>query len=272
MIDSLSEVFDEYPNPFYIVRPLIANGISEDFTYVYVNHAFCDFLNRKKEDLLDRKFSEAFSRMGERPWLDLFAQVVVEQKATYLDGISHVIGRRLFTQMFPVKPDLCACIITDSEAVWNFQQEAIELRKKANCDFLTGFYNRFYLKELTEDPKLQQGLGVTYLDINNLKRTNDTQGHAAGDQLIVKVARMLREFYESSMIFRMGGDEFVVLTPGQDQEGFFRLSREVQSIFDREDLVAMGYDYFPKVQDIRLCIENCDAKMYARKKYMKSLR
>jgi diguanylate cyclase (GGDEF)-like protein len=269
MLDSLSAVFDEYPNPFYVVRPLMAEGVAEDFTYVYVNHAFCDFLGREKAQLLDHQFSEAFARTGERPWLDLFGQVVTEQKTIYQDGISHVIGRRLFTQLFPVKPDMCACIITDSQAVWNFQQEAIELRKQANCDYLTGFYNRFYLKELTEDPKLQQGLGVTYLDINNLKHTNDTQGHAAGDQLIVKVARMLQELYQNSMIFRMGGDEFVVLTPERTQEDFNRLSGQAQAAFAQENLAAVGCEYFQNVDDIRLCIENCDAKMYARKKSMK---
>jgi GGDEF domain-containing protein len=67
----------------------------------------------------------------------------------------------------------------------------------------------------------------------------------------------------------MGGDEFVVLTPERTQEDFNRLSGQAQAAFAQENLAAVGCEYFQNVDDIRLCIENCDAKMYARKKSMK---
>ncbi|GLY28256.1 sensor domain-containing diguanylate cyclase [Kineosporia sp. NBRC 101731] len=59
------------------------------------------------------------------------------------------------------------------------------------------------------------------VDVNGLKRVNDTAGHAAGDQLLISVARLLMQHFSpliGSMTARVGGDEFVVLVPNHSVE------------------------------------------------------
>jgi diguanylate cyclase (GGDEF)-like protein len=270
MAIKLSSVFDEYPNPFYIVKPIIANGKSEDFVYEYVNNAFCFFLGRNRDELMGRKFGEVFGT-GEEFWLNSFMDVAVGCKHLFINNVSTVINRKLYTELFHVEPDMCGCIIHDYEEVADSisATENEILRRKANTDFLTGFYNRFYLNELKNDFSGKTNVGFSYIDINNLKAVNDLLGHSSGDELIKKVADNLREYFDGSFIFRVGGDEFVVITYGLDKDSFIRLAKQAKEFFSKDDLAAVGYKFYEKVDDFDACIGACDDLMYKHKKIMK---
>lgn len=79
-------------------------------------------------------------------------------------------------------------------------------------DPLTGFFNRNYFShnaETLRHGRYPQALVVA--DLNNLKRVNDANGHAAGDALIRLFAQCMREQFPGAMFFRIGGDEFLAL-------------------------------------------------------------
>jgi diguanylate cyclase (GGDEF)-like protein len=267
----LAEVFDEYPNPFYIVKPLGEGGKADDFEYVYANQAFSQFVGRSQEELMGHRYQECFEQEGEKPWLDLFAEVAKHVKHTYVEEVSEIIQKRMYTEAFHIEPNLCACIIHDSRDVKQpvCSQENEELRYKASRDYLTGFYNRFSLKELHGRIAKEENIGITYLDINDLKVTNDTLGHEAGDELILLISNMIRSYYEDSMVFRVGGDEFVIVTIGQEEEEFLELSVRSRKVFEERDLASLGYQFYPKVDNLKRCIAQCDALMYERKKQLK---
>lgn len=93
-----------------------------------------------------------------------------------------------------------------------------ELLRMAHHDTLTGLPNRSRLH--TElDRLLQQpgdaGVAVLFLDLDRFKSVNDTYGHAAGDRVLVQVARALEgALRPGDLVARLGGDEFVVCCPG----------------------------------------------------------
>jgi diguanylate cyclase (GGDEF)-like protein len=267
----LKVALDNYPNPFYIVRPIVIDGVSEDFEYIYANEAFCLFLGWNREELVGHSYVECFKMPGEQQWLDTFMQAAVGNRHEYVDHVSVVINRKMYTEVFHIEPDMCGCIIHDFQYVADeaLAHENRELRHKANYDFLTDFYNRFYLKELSAEISRKENVGITFLDINNLKETNDNYGHAAGDRLIRRVADTLRSSYKDSLFFRMGGDEFLVITIGQDEEKFLDMSDRNRKLFEEQSLAALGYHFYEKIEDLQACIEECDALMYERKKYLK---
>jgi diguanylate cyclase (GGDEF)-like protein len=168
---------------------------------------------------------------------------------------------------------MCGCIIHDFEAVYDDLQiqEDEALRRKANCDFLTGFYNRFYLNEMHNIFNHKINTGITFLDINNLKVTNDTQGHQAGDELIVKISNMIRSLYSDSIVFRIGGDEFVIITEGRTEEDFVKMSDNAKAFFEKNNLAAIGYRYYERIYNLKECVEECDKLMYDEKRYMKGM-
>jgi diguanylate cyclase (GGDEF)-like protein/PAS domain S-box-containing protein len=92
-----------------------------------------------------------------------------------------------------------------------------ELERRATFDALTGCYNRGAILELLEHELERDdvaSIGVVYVDLDKFKPVNDTLGHAAGDELLARVAERLRELTRrGDSVGRLGGDEFLLLLP-----------------------------------------------------------
>ncbi len=105
-----------------------------------------------------------------------------------------------------------------------------EVKKAESIDSLTGLLSRKEgEKSITLSMKQQPGC-LAFIDLDNLKRTNDTMGHLAGDYALRTVGEVLSEHGQDAVILRMGGDEFVYYMPGADKaEAEARISRIIDS-------------------------------------------
>ena len=97
------------------------------------------------------------------------------------------------------------------------------IAKLASEDPLTALYNRrafrIKLQELSE-AATPQPFAVLFMDMDRFKVVNDTIGHRAGDQLLIKIAERLRSVLEpTATLARLGGDEFAILVPGSACRG-----------------------------------------------------
>ncbi|HEY6747026.1 MAG TPA: diguanylate cyclase, partial [Mycobacteriales bacterium] len=112
-----------------------------------------------------------------------------------------------------------------------------ELRRTALTDPLTGLGNRLLLVDrlrkwiaaLDGGPDSRhRHVAVIAVDLDGLKRVNDTYGHATGDELLRETARRLRSVVrDRDLVARLGGDEFVLLCAGVDTEGASRLAERI---------------------------------------------
>lgn len=104
-----------------------------------------------------------------------------------------------------------------------------QIRNQALHDPLTGLSNRRELfnrfgHELARARRGGQPLGVCLMDLDHFKRINDTHGHGVGDDVLVRVASVLRRcLRETDVIGRIGGEEFVLLLPETDASGADRV-------------------------------------------------
>jgi diguanylate cyclase (GGDEF)-like protein/PAS domain S-box-containing protein len=101
---------------------------------------------------------------------------------------------------------------------------AEELAYAADHDALTGLPNRSLLhnrlhQAIARAQRRQESFALLFLDLDRFKEVNDAMGHAAGDAVLVEVARRLTDTVrEEDTIARLGGDEFVVLLEGPSQQ------------------------------------------------------
>jgi diguanylate cyclase (GGDEF)-like protein len=98
------------------------------------------------------------------------------------------------------------------------------LRELAETDYLTGAHNRrYFMERLNEEAERMARGGLAFtvalIDVDNFKAVNDRHGHAAGDEVLCRLARLCRADLRSLDTFaRFGGEEFAVLLPQTDME------------------------------------------------------
>lgn len=152
-------------------------------------------------------------------------------------------------------------------------QRALKLTERVAIDEMTGLYNRnHYLEMLTNGYTDVNEIAVVFWDINELKETNDTKGHEAGDELICAVGGVIRQITDDDAdAYRIGGDEFVMIIPGGTEESAVRKAEECEALLKKCELEAsasVGYAYGCG-KDILEIVREADQMMYLRKKESK---
>ena len=102
-------------------------------------------------------------------------------------------------------------MMLQSENEKNLIEKEILSTGIAHHDILTGLLNRYAFEEKLANDTGTSSMGVVYADVNALKYTNDRSGHKAGDQLLCDFSRLLLSFFRADDVYRISGDEFVVL-------------------------------------------------------------
>ena len=116
-----------------------------------------------------------------------------------------------------------------------------ELEQMSYSDQLTKLGNRFAMERYVAEVPRGASFGVVYCDITGLKKVNDTLGHQAGDQLILRAAEVLREEFSDYGLFRIGGDELLALCAGIDEAELQQRVDNMKADMEQKDVVmAVG--------------------------------
>jgi diguanylate cyclase (GGDEF)-like protein/PAS domain S-box-containing protein len=110
-------------------------------------------------------------------------------------------------------------------------------------DSLTGLYNRRFFEEELKRMNVKRNLPISLViaDVNGLKLANDAFGHAAGDMLLQKAAKIMkRECRADDVIARIGGDEFVILLPKTDYEQASLIVKRMNENMAKEKMLGNG--------------------------------
>ena len=151
---------------------------------------------------------------------------------------------------------------------------------KAYVDVMTGLQNKHayvdYEAKLNHDIDAGKPteFAVVVLDINDLKHLNDTEGHRKGDALIMAAAKSITEVFAHSSIYRVGGDEFVVIAEGEDYRNIDALLDEIaernrRNLVSRDVVLACGMARYEDDLKVSAVFERADVAMYRNKKQLK---
>ncbi|WP_297450891.1 diguanylate cyclase [Ferrovum sp.] len=208
----VQSIINALPVPIFVKN---SKGI-----YVYCNVPFEKYVGRKIDeivgrgvhDLWDAELAKVYHEADNR----LFrtgGEEQYEAKVKYADGTIHdVIFHKA---VFPFSDEnYMAGAILDISARKSAERE---LERIALTDSLTGVANRYHLYATLDDAcrkaaRQNHMIAVMGIDLDGFKEVNDTYGHLAGDEVLVKTAGRIRDsIRESDLLARPGGDEFIVV-------------------------------------------------------------
>ena len=144
-----------------------------------------------------------------------------------------------------------------------------QLQTLNKMDLLTGVMNRNAMNSRIAaagraGDETNGPMGVIFADMNGLKYTNDHHGHSAGDLLLKNAAMILQNTFIGDEIYRVGGDEFLILLQDTDEEEMRRKIAEMKKKAEMFDNVrfAAGYSLVRPGMDLREALAEADARMY----------
>ena len=158
-----------------------------------------------------------------------------------------------------------------------------QARIEANIDALTGVKNRnayrVYEERLNAQIEMDRApeFAIVLLDVNDLKKVNDNEGHKAGDQFLRDACKIICTTFKRSPVFRVGGDEFVTLCQGDD---FARLDELYQLMSQHNEdaienggiVIAVGVSCYEHDEKVAQVYERADQRMYENKRHLKEKR
>lgn len=136
------------------------------------------------------------------------------------------------------------------------------LTKKSYQDPLTGLNNRLAYDEMLDHLRGKEfPVGVGFLDINGLKWINDTLGHDMGNKVIQKICTILNEHIEQQYIYRISGDEFVMIWPDVDYKVFMSAAKKLEAaLFAEKNIASFGF-VWGKEEDTGIAVRKAEKAM-----------
>jgi diguanylate cyclase (GGDEF)-like protein len=123
-----------------------------------------------------------------------------------------------------------------------------ELLKMSHRDGLTGLYNQAYMqeqleRELARCRRSGHDLSVIMFDVDHFKQVNDKHGHQAGDEVLRRIATLIKDCVRSAdLAARYGGEEFLLILPDSDQKGAFLCAERLRRTVEQEVVHAHQAD------------------------------
>lgn len=161
-------------------------------------------------------------------------------------------------------------------------------QRKAWLDPLTETHNRFFLDEVRQELEASDAGGsIVLIDIDGLKRINDEEGHEEGDRAIWTVANGIKKLVRGNdHVIRWGGDEFLVILPGMDEElarrRFYMLPAKIDEVkqsprpggrtYAKFLAASVGVHPYSRRVSLDVALAQADRVMYERKRAHRELR
>lgn len=257
---------------------LEAGSLSHMFSYLYLVESLYHGFYMIDTQLRPIVWNTGCERLTGIPWQKALAEPaitsLIEYQTRHGQPMSHTdlpiftaaeTGRPMTTELqlkvgekwAPVEiqtipiPDADGQILGFAEIFRNLSDEVEtgtyrDLRMMATRDALTHVANRGELHNQLNrqfkqyiDTGRKDPFSIIFLDVDHFKRANDTYGHAAGDEVLVNLARLLQdETYSGELIARFGGEEFVILCPETRLDDAWQRAERLRNVIAKAQIVA----------------------------------
>ncbi len=211
--------------------------------WTYLNYAALRIYGHSTTAMLGKPFTDFQAPESAQRDVDAFHQVMegrelVQYETVHLNADGQ--PRHISFNARPLKDEHGKIIRITGTARDITEQKVFEheLTYQAQHDSLTGLYNRNYFHNELERlvarlARSANNCALLYLDLDQFKYVNDTQGHASGDRLLIECTKMLkRHVREGDLLARFGGDEFTVLLYNVDERAAMKVAENIRVLFE----------------------------------------
>lgn len=241
------------------------------------------------KERLQRIFSENLYAFAVDEDVSIVKELVAEATET---GYSRRVFRLRGTSGEHTKwiESLCSCrqlkdqsriyytLFMDNTSHVLYEKEILDKQKEledlSQFDTLTNVGNRHSYNRFLDEHrgKVMKETGIVFADMNGLKAVNDEYGHQYGDSVIVGFADILLRNFKRENIFRISGDEYVVILKGISVIDFENMARAFVHEVEEHDVAAIGYKWETTVVDLKQAIYQTEQLMMIQKQryYMKN--
>ena len=259
------------PLAFCIIRLILDKQERPiDWRFEYANDALEELEGVSKETLLSKSFYEIFPD-GDRKWLRHYYECAYNGAVLSIEDISIEVDKWLHIHCFPVEDKgCCACLI---ENVTETRYSDIDStyahvhKIAADVDSMTETWNRnsFEMKVHSLCLNIPENLVCIYFDVNGLHATNNSLGHSYGDRILKTVAHTLSKLWPEE-VYRIGGDEFVVLTNDQFAAALQKMNRAKKILAAEHFYISVGVASLKEQQRVGDMLVEAERNMFADKK------
>lgn len=271
-ISILQTIIDNVPEIiFYKDKNCRYMGANKPCIEFYKALGVTEFIGKKDIDLnLNKDFIETCSK-HDSIVLNTKKQLFIEEKLKSNDNKEYIFE----TIKTPIinENDVLG-IVGVARNITTRKEEEEKLRYLSYTDVLTGLYNRTFFDEkvdcLIRNKRFP--IGIIMGDINGLKIVNDTFGHILGDKLIKKISQIIKTSCNNNeLIFRWGGDEFIILIPNVYDRNCEKLIEDINLGLNNNSSekiplsMSMGYSLINDEKSVDKALMEAEEKLYRQK-------
>ncbi|MDQ3929503.1 MAG: diguanylate cyclase, partial [Chloroflexota bacterium] len=224
-----------------------------DGQWLRVNKALTGIIGYSEDELLTRTFQDITHPDDLEADLELVARLLrgeiasYDMEKRYIHKEGHTVWALLSVSLVRHVSGQPLNFISQIQDITERKQLEDKLNKLATYDELTDLYNRRAIlqrlhEEIARSRRYQQPVSLVLLDVDHFKTVNDTYGHDVGDEVLRRLAQLLREHVRGvDFPARFGGEEFAVVLPNTDLQGARRAADHLRQLLVRTPVsVTLG--------------------------------
>lgn len=250
--------------------------------YIGCNDAFKRFANKSENEILGKDDFDIFENKFAKIFRDNDLKVLRTNKMSIDEEWLEFDNKLLLFQSKkrPLKySETKIGILGVSRDITSLYEIQKKLEEQATVDELTKVYNRKSFNERLKEKiemfrRYESNFCLALVDIDDFKKVNDTFGHDVGDEVLIKVCGIAKEnIRNTDLIFRIGGEEFVILYPKTLIDEAFLSIEKITHIIKNENIIknhqitlSVGLTQMKENDDEASIFKRIDDLMYISKK------